>query len=111
MMHDYILVTVRYRQLSVLRIRIFDPTGVSDDADDPMDPYGFSDEASAHTEHGMPLRKGVYPWGNDGDLFPYSDDMYYRLSLFGKENDIEGYAAFFREETSEYVPGINYDDA
>ncbi len=110
-MFDYILVTVRHRKLSVLRIRIFDPTDISDETDDPRDPYEFSEDASAYTEHGIPLRKGAYPWGNDGDLFPYSDEMYYRLSLFGQENDIEGYADFFREETSEYIHGINHEDA
>jgi hypothetical protein len=110
MMFDYILVTIRYKKLSVLHIRIFDPTDASDGADDQRNPYEFSDEASAYTEHGIPLKRGMYPWGNDGDLFPYSDEVYYRLNLFGQENDIEGYSSFFRNKTEEYVPGINYGD-
>ncbi len=109
-MSDYILVTVRHRKLFVLRIRIFDPGDTSEETDDLRDPYEFSEDASAYTEHGIPLRKGKYPWGDDGDLFPYSDEVYYRLSLFGRKNDIEGYDAFSRQETGEYIPGIIYGD-
>lgn len=61
MMHDYILATVRRNKLSVLMIRIFDPD--DDSVDEEKDPYSFSDNAVAYTEHGMPLKRGVYPWG------------------------------------------------
>lgn len=112
MMFDYILVTIRRdkeRELSVLRIRIFDPADASETTE-PKDPYEFSEQASAYTEHGIPLKRGAYPWGDSGDLFPYSDEVYYRLSLFGQKNDVEGYAAFFGDEASEYLPGINYNE-
>lgn len=108
-MFDYILVTVRYQKLSVLHIRIFDPADISDGMDDPRDPYEFSGDASAYTEHGIPLRKGVYPWGNDGDLFPYSEEVFQTFRAYERTNDISGYRMFFKER-AKYMGGINYPE-
>lgn len=109
MMYDYILVTVRYQKLSVLRIRIFDPECVSVEDPSSKDPHTFSGEASAYTEHGMPLEKGMYPWGNDGDLFPYSEEVFQVFRIYERTNDISGYRMFFKER-AKYMGGINYPE-
>ena len=56
----------------------------------------------------MPLEKAAYPWGNDGDVFPYSEELLQTLRGYERRNDISGYQLFFREKT-EYAYGSSYE--
>jgi len=107
MMYDYILVTVRRKKLSVMMIRLFDPNDDSVDFQE-RNPYDFPEGTMVLTEHGFSLKGGMYPWGNDGDIFPYEEGLLQRLCGYARMNDISGYKLFFQKET-DYAYSSTYE--
>jgi hypothetical protein len=105
MYSHYILVAVRRRKLSVLYIFVFDQDDAPKEDSESRDPFTFSENARAYTEHGIAMRRGKHPWGNDGDLFPYSEELHQVFCGFARTNNIDGYAVFF-EERARYISGI-----
>lgn len=105
----YICVVPGVESFSVLPIYVYDPTLEECDCE-TKDPYTFSEYALAYTiPHGMKLERREHPWGDMGDIFPFSQELFERLRQFAENDDLDGYALFFQRE-AEYMFGINYDD-